>query len=320
MKKGSYLILSVAMALLLPGVQSCAHKEVYDEVLAEKVNVIFDWTKSPDAASSQMTLYLYPEGQEVTQYWFSEKTGGHIKAYPGSHTAVCHNNDNAYELFVRNHHSHNEIEIYTPGVSVLGAQGISTRGIPRATGTEEEPLRATPPVCFGARADGISLLPSPEEQTITLYPEQLVTTVTIEFVNVKNLKSADLRIDASISGMAGGFHPGRMTPSAEPVTHTFSLSANSDLTSLSSSFLTFGVPSGAERKHMISVYIMTKNRNGTVYNFDVTDQINNSVDLRNIRIEIPSLVLPEVPDIPDAPGGMEVEISKWNVEYFDIKV
>lgn len=313
-------MLLVGAAAIMAG-SSCVHKDVSESDLAENVRVVFDWSKAEDADASQMTMYLYPEGMEMAQYWFSDRRGGIIQAYPGDHTAVCHNNDNVYDMRVRNHHAHDELEVYTDDVSALQGQGISTRGIPRAPGSENEPLRMTPPMCYGTHTRDITLLPVAEEQVITLYPEELVTHVTVEFEGVENLRSADLRIDGTLSGMAGGYYPGRLAPTAETVSHTFTFSPDAGMTNLMSHFLTFGAPE-ADGRHMVSVYIMTKAREGNFYNYDVTDQVKNAPDPKHIHIILPLLKLPEVPKVPDEPSstGMGVEINKWHVEYYDIKM
>lgn len=309
--------------LLMAG--ACVHKDISDADLAEKVQVIFDWTKAPDATASQMVLYMYSDERDVARHWFSNSEGGFIKSYPGAHTAVCHNNDDSYNLLVRNHEPHDGIEFYTENTIVLAGQGISTRSIPRAPGTENEPLRSTPPMCYGANEREILLVPSAEIQTITLYPEELVSHYTVEFIDVKNLNSADLRIDGSISSLAGGYYPGRMQSTDEAVTYTFTVSAAFEQNSLISEFITFGVPSDGNRQHMVSVYIVTKNRSGNLYTFDVTDQVNNAPDPKHVHIkiyglELPEIIIPDPPDDPDNKTGMSVDIDNWNIQHFNIKI
>lgn len=161
------------------------------------------------------------------------------------------------------------------------------------------------------------------EQTVTLYPEELVCHYSVEFVDVENLKSADLHIDATISSLAGGYYPGRMTPTSESVSHTFTLTADDQLNSLRADFLTFGPPVGEERPHLICVYVALKNRTGNFYTFDVSDQVNKAPDPKHVDIRIYGLKLPELPDDPPSPpveGGVSVEIDTWQTYHFDLKV
>ncbi len=177
---------------------------------------------------------------------------------------------------------------------------------------------------YGIHNKDVSIKASALPQTLILYPEELVCHYSVEFVNVENLKNADLSIDATITSLAGGYYLGRMMPTSEVVSHTFTLSADSELTSLTSDFLTFGLPDGEERSHKICIYIALKNKTGNFYTFDVTDQVNNAPDPRNVSIKLYGLKLPELPDEPPAPpqegGGVSIEIDSWDTIHFDLPV
>ncbi|MDE6270341.1 MAG: DUF5119 domain-containing protein [Muribaculaceae bacterium] len=228
-----------------------------------------------------------------------------------------------YVHHLRNQSTHNGIEIFTDNTTTLVGQGISARGLPRAEGTESEPLRATPTMIYGDQNKEIDLKVTSFEQTLTFYPEELVCSYEVEFVDVENLKNADLRIDATISSLAGGYYLGKKSPTSEPVSHTFTLTADDEMKTLHSQFYTFGLPDGEERPHKICVYISMKNRTGNFYTFDVSDQVNNAPDPRNVSIKIYGLKLPDIPDDPPDPpqqGGVSVEINSWETYHFDLKV
>lgn len=325
MKRPHYivpLLLAVIMSLLEEG---CSQKNLNNDApitIADNVEVIFDWSKAPDAEASSMIMYLYSEDHDVMTYWFKNPKGDFIKSYGGKHTAICHSNDDPYSHHLRNQHSHDDFEIFTDNSMLLVGQGISTLGIPRAEGTEDEPLRTTPSMIYGTHDREVDLKVTSFAQTITLYPEELVCHYSIEFVDVENLKSADLRIDGTISSLAGGYYPGRMSPTAESVSHVFTLTADEQLTSLRADFFTFGLPDGPERPHKIGVYIALKNRSGNFYTFDVSDQVNKAPDPRNVSIKIYGLQLPKIPDDPPTPpdGGVSVEVDTWDAIHFDLKV
>lgn len=315
------LLLTAILFLLAEG---CSEKNLNDgapTTIADHVEVIFDWSNVAEPQASTMALYLYSDEHEVMDHWFNNRNGGVIRSYGGKHTAVCHSNDDPYVHRLRNQHAHEEIEIFTDNTAQLVGQGISTRGIPRAKGTEDEPLRVTPGMIYGTHTKEIDFRASSLKQTLRLFPEELVCRYSVEFVNVKNLKNADLRIDATISSLAGGFYPGRMTATAEPVSHTFTLSADLDNNSLTSDFLTFGLPAGDERPHKICLYIALRNRTGNFYTFDVSDQVNKAPDPRNVSIKIYGMELPDLPDVPPDPqGGVSIEVDSWETFQFDIKV
>ncbi|MDE5813211.1 MAG: DUF5119 domain-containing protein, partial [Muribaculaceae bacterium] len=222
MKKLHLEVTSLVMGMLFVIAEGCTHKDLNEDApttIADNVEVIFDWSKTPAKEAKTMVLYLYSDEHDMMDYRFNNPDGGLIRTYGGQHTAVCHSNDDPYGHHLRNHHSHDEIEIYTDETSVLVGQGISTMKIPRAKGTEDEPLRQTPSMIYGAQDKDVDLKVSALPQKLQLYPEELICRYSVEFSEVENLKSADLRIDATISSLAGGYFPGRMKPNSEAVSH-----------------------------------------------------------------------------------------------------
>lgn len=327
MKMRYHLASSLLLSVLFILAEGCTHKDLNDDApttIADNVEVIFDWSKTPAKEAKTMVLYLYSDEHEMMDYRFNNPDGGLIRTYGGPHTAVCHSNDDPYGHHLRNDHSHDEIEIFTDETAVLVGQGISAKKIPRAKGTEDEPLRNTPAMIYGAHDRDINLKVSALPQKLQLYPEELICRYTVEFLDVENLKSANMRIDATISSLAGGYYPGRMTPTSEAVSHTFTLTADVDKNSLRSDFYTFGLPQGEERPHKLCLYVALKNRTGNFYTFDVTDQVNKAPDPRNVNIKIYGLILPEIPDDPPGPpqgeGGISIEVDTWDTYHFDLKV
>lgn len=327
MKPYWYKLTSTLLGMLFLLAEGCTHKDLNEDAhttIAENVEVIFDWSKAPDSQASSMALYLYPTDHEVMNYSFKNSTGGTIKTYGGKHTAICHSNDDPYRHHLVNHHSHDEVEITTDDTSVLLGQGISTRGIPRAKGTEDEPLRNTPSMIYGTQDRNLNIKVSALSQELKFYPEELVCHYTVEFVEVKNLKNTNIEVDATLSSMAGGYYPGRMKATSEAVSHTFTLSPYVESKSLRAEFLTFGVPEGESIPHKLCLYIVMKERTGTFYTFDVSDQVNNAPDPHNVTIKISGLELPDIPDDPPPPpsgeSGLSVNVDTWEVYHFGLEV
>lgn len=318
---------AVAAIIMLAMPTGCVHKDLLESIpeppapptpLASNVEVVFDWQKAPDNEVKAMTLYMYPDNRDVVEHWFGNPNGGIIKSFSGHHTAVCVNGDDTYNLGLRNHETHDMLELYTTEVSVMAAQSISTRSIPRAPGTENEPLRGTPSRCFGTHRRDIDLEGTEERQTITMYPEELTCHYTVDILDVKNLKDADLSIDGTISSMAGGFFPGKMIATGESVSHTFTIGANDDMKSLTAHFLTFGVPDGEKKPHMLCIYVVMKDDKGNMYTYDVSDQVNNAPDPKNVHIIVRGLELPEIETAPG--GGLGVTIGDWDHITYDIEM
>ena len=327
MRPKTYMLHTLASATLAILTGACTHKDLNENApttIADNVQVVFDWSNAPEKEASTMVLYLYSDAHGMMDYRFNNTDGGLIRTYGGPHTAICHSNDNPYSHLLRNEESHDGMEIYTDDSSVLVGQGISTRGIPRAKGTEDEPLRFTPPMIYGSQDRDIDLKVSGLSQTLTMYPEELVCRYSVEFVDVENIQNADLRIDATISSLAGGYRPGVMEPTSEAVSHTFTLTADAESKTMNSEFFTFGVPAGEEKPHMIGLYIALRNRTGNFYTFDVSKQVNEAPDPKNVSIKIYGLKLPDIPDIPidppDEEGGVSIEVDSWDTIHYDIKV
>ncbi|MDE5850535.1 MAG: DUF5119 domain-containing protein [Muribaculaceae bacterium] len=317
---------SLLLGALFLMTEGCTHRDLNDDAptkIADNVDVIFNWSKAPDKEAKTMVLYLYSDDHEMMDYRFNNPDGGNIRSYGGPHTAICHSNDDPYGHHLRNQHQHDEIEIFTDETAILVGQNISTRSIPRAKGTEDEPLRNTPSMIYGAQSRDVDLKVSALPQKLELYPEELICRYSVEFVEVENLKKADVRIDATISSLAGGFYPGRMSPGSESVSHTFTLNADLEHNSLNAEFFTFGLPEGKELPHKICLYIALKNRTGGFYTFDVSDQVNKAPDPKNVKIRIHGLKLPDIPDDPLPPqgeGGVSIELDNWDTYYLDLKV
>lgn len=216
-----YFLTAVGMSAILLLLSACVHKDLVDDEFgpvvppptpppagASEVEVIFDWAKAPEADVKSMALFMYPEQRDVVQHWFNNSTGGIIKAHSCPHTAVCINNDNTFDVLVKDHEQHETLRIMTTESTVLTAQSISTRSIPRPVGTEYEPLCETPPLCYGTHRRDIVVESTDEKQTVVMYPEELICRYYVDIVDVKNLKNADLRIDGTISSLANGYYPG----------------------------------------------------------------------------------------------------------------
>ena len=326
MKKLHLYILPLILGSIFMIEEGCTHKDLNEDahtMIADNVEVMFNWSKTPAKEAKTMVLYLYSDEHEMMDYRFNNPDGGIIRTYGGPHTAVCHSNDDPYGHHLRNHHLHDEIEIFTDETGILVGQGISTRGIPRAKGTEDEPLRETPSMIYGGQHRDVNLKVSALPQKLELFPEELICRYSVEFEDVENLKSADVRIDATISSLAGGYFPGRMKPNSEAVSHTFTLTADLANNSLNAKFYTFGLPEGEERDHKLCLYIALKNNTGGFFTFDVTDQVNNAPDPRNVTIKIYGLKLPEIPDDPLPPqgeGGISIELDSWDTYHYDLQV
>lgn len=301
---------------------SCRHKDLYmDEPMSQRVVVIFDWQQAPDANPESMAMYLY-DGDRCNplRYIFSNAAGGEIKAPFGTHHALCMNADNTSWVHLRNIGEMGAFEVATPGTDELTAQGLATRGLPRADSAEEERLVVTPDMLWGDRSENISLIPHNGADTVYFHPRELVCHYIVDVYQVENLRGvASTDIDASLSGMAEAVNVNEGVGSDTPVTMTMSLRSNSVDSSLHGEFLTFGECSNRQARHFLTVYTVLTDGSKWYKSFDVTDQVSNAPDPRHVHIVVSGLPLPEPPE-----GGsgtsIRPNVNEWQPVNIDMKM
>ena len=315
-------ILTASLALcaaVLTG--SCHHKEfLYLEPdLMSRLYVRFDWSKAPQASPSSMGVYLYDEdGTTPLRFIFDNKDGGEIKAPAGVRHALFMNADNTSWISMRHGESVETMELYTQDAHVLAAQGLASAALPPGRDEASQRMAATPGMLWGGRSNNHVIRPDLADQTITLYPEELICYYTVDILDVDNLEGLkSSSIDATISGMADGYSLGAVAPTDSMVTMPFVLTANDDEKSLHGDFLTFGECPDRDEAHTLTVYTILADGSRWCYTFDVTGQVSNAPDPRHVHIVVSGLPLPE----PPAPGSgttLSPDVNEWQVVHITL--
>ncbi len=292
---------------------ACTHKELDTLApIANNVEVLFDWQKAPDHNAHSMSLYLYKEGQQAAYHTFRTHSGGRIQAAVGTYDGICLNEDDIYSFFINGHESFATFKVTTKEQGTLSAMGVTTRGIPRMA---DEPLRAAPARFWGTGLSGINIIGTEEVQTVKMQPEELVCKYSVDILDVQNLGNVKAKFDASLSSMADGVYPGLRTATDEAVSYSFVLNANKANNRLSSTFYTFGVTPGEKKKHYLSLYFLLRDGSGKVYNIDVTKQVNEAANPKDVRIVLQGLVLP---DIKEGLDNTDISVSGWNTVHINL--
>ena len=299
---------------------SCNHKDIlWDHTPTARTKVVFDWRNAPDADPASMELCMYPySGGNHLSYNIPGKDGGYIDIPEDSYDAICVNNDDLDWALYRNTNDENDFEVYTHDASELGAYKLLTNSIPRAEGSENERMAATPGMAWSSRSDNISVKYNHEtDNIITLYPEEIVCHYSVEIRDVQNISSArGETVDGTLSGMAEGFHHGARKTSDTPVTMPFILSVDAANNSLTGEFLTFGECDSQKALHTLTVYLFLTDGQKWYYTFDVNDQVANAPDPRHVHIVVSGLKLPET----DPHDGLIPDVSDWQTEQIDLKM
>ena len=323
--KNNNIAVKATAVMALSGVSllfsSCRHKDLYmEEEMTSQLQVVFDWSNSPEADPESMALYLYEEdGHNPMRFIFSNKTGGIIKAPFGSHHAICLNADITDWARMRNNESVETLEIYTQDAEAIGSRADDASTIPRPEGTEGERIAATPGMLWGSRSNDISIVPHSGMQTITMYPREAVCHYIVDVYDVSNLEGVESSaVDATLSGMAEGFSHGQQSATDNTVSMKFDLTGNPEERNLHGEFLTFGECPSTVAKHWLTLYMVLTDGSKWYKTFDVTDQVTQAPDPTHVHIIVRGLELPEPPK--EGSTVLTTDVNEWQAVNIGLKM
>ena len=302
------------MALSL--LTSCEHKDLcYDHSHTTKLEVVFDWSESPEADPSTMSLYLYPEdGSEAMRYEFTDRNGGTITVPTGIYDALCVNSDRETHRIV-NKDRMETFEVTTGDTrSLRGALATKSDTAPLAEGAEEERSVQEPEALWSGHSERLDI-GSEGVQKLVLVPQGRVKECTVEVMNVENLRHADA-ISMSVTGMSGGWLAGIDELTDEKVTIPFEAKPNSEKTMLAGHLTFFGHCPKEEGTHKLMIYALMSDGNTYYYEEDVTDQFHDpEQDPTHIKIVLAKLPLPRP---VSGGGGLQPTVKEWQEVRIDL--
>lgn len=284
---------------------SCEHKELcYDHSHLVRVQILFDWENAPDAHPTSMRLYLFPtDGREVLLYEFTNSHAGHISVPAGCYKALCLNSDTESILY-RNINRFTTFEAYATD----GTLEVRSSSAPRADGTQQERIAKSTDRLWSACMENVNINIQDQNKILIFYPEQSVCHYQLKIKNVANLKYVPSEgISGSLSSMAGGLLPGMKKTTTELVTIPFKV-VHKDSTTLMADFLCFGHCPSDKKIHKLVIYAILADGNKYYYTYDVTPQVHNAPDFRNVKIELDSFHLPK-PIVNG--GGFQPAVEGW---------
>lgn len=274
-----------ALALIL--LSGCEHKELcYDHGHNVEIDIRFIWDAAPDADPNTMVVNFFtPDGKHFTTREFTSRDGGRMRIEAGEYMILFHNGEmesvkEALDVFDRYALTTNEESLLSPMSRDLGAP-------PRPTISANEPVRSTAETVWAGQCTHVMFERNKQGQFVELHPAEATARYTVEVVNVENLRD-NIDISAALSGLSERLNVSSSSASGQPVTVPFSIERKDDKT-LEAKFVTFGhCPENKSVSHIVSIYTSSK----VYYNFDVTDQVHNAEDDKNIYIRINGLKLP----------------------------
>lgn len=311
----TYIIMAAAAILLLAGLEACDYELCYSHPHTGVLRVVFDWRHAPEASPQSMSLYLFPaEGGEPLRYEFTDITGGEITVPEGCYDAACINSDTELVLY-RNTGARETFECYTRTTGLLEnyrSYGVRPESVPRAAGTDTERVSLSPDMLWGDHLEDIGVAKN-SSQTVTLYPDEQVSTYTVTIRNAENLRYA-AALGGSLSSLAGGVIPALGAVGDERVTVPFDAVKSQDKTTLHARFLTFGHGDDTGCPHTLSIYAILTDKAKWCYTYDVTAQVHDAPDRRHVDIVLDGLPLPK----PLQEGSFVPDIDEWQTVKIDI--
>lgn len=296
MRRLSSMLAGVVLSFVLA---SCTHKELCQlHPHTMSVRVAFDWGEAPDATPAGMCVFFYPEdGGQPRRFDFRGIDGGVVNLTVGRYKALCYNNDTESTLFSGKDAFGTHLAYTRQGGLLEPMYGNGTRfSAPRAKGSDDEEVRICPDMVWGDDIPEVEVRDMPgREQTVTLYPEELVCTYTYEVRNVTNLKHM-AQMSGTLSGMAGEMTLADGRLGSACVTVPFE-SAVGGPSSVVGRFYTFGHHPDNVEPHLMVFYVVMDD--GVKYcfkdrdNLDVTAQVHSAPDRRHVHIVIDGLELPQ---------------------------
>lgn len=308
--------INIVIILILGLLVSCKHKDLcYDHSHVREVDVIFDWSMSPDAMPESMSLYLYPDnGGPVQRYDFANYCGGRVRILDGTYHAICVNSD-VRDIVALNINNFNAFELNTKDISMLyGQYGVLSKSIPRSSGAEDERIVSVPEYIWSHYKTDIVI--DDVSKSFTLIPVSNVISGTVTIYNVENLEWIK-GVTTTLSSMSGGYQPQFESLTEERVTLAFNCTPFSQDTKVSGTFTTFGCCPLEMIPHKLIVYVELYDDSRWYYEFDVTDQLHEQEGLREIVIEIDHLPVPR--PVVDG-GGFTPSVEEWQEITYDIKM
>lgn len=278
-----------------------------------EITITYDWSDLPEAHPEGMRLWLYPSANPSPGIYDLPADGGLItNILTGHYSIATHNNDldvvslyNSYE-----YGSHvaitNECDVLAP----MYGPGMRSTGI-RADGDERVFACAEP--MWAASVDGIDIKSG---DNIVLKPQPYTCHYTFEFRNVGSVNHIS-SVSASISGMSPGVRLSDGSLLTEPCTlalKAFVGNQRSTENSIVGEFYTFGHHENVAAPHRMALYVVLDTGQKIKYttgdNLDVTEQIHNASDHRNVHIVVDDIDIPE--PITNG-GGFGPGVDDWGV-------
>lgn len=323
---------------------SCHHKDLcYMHPHTTRLQVVYDWSRAPEASPAGMCAYFYSRDTQgaYERFDFPGAKGGEIELAAGGYQLITYNNDTEAVQFSSTNDFSGHVAFTRQGdiLEPMYGNGVTSS----LTSSDGERVVITPDALYGCSSTGIEVsaygvdytithnhgsrggdaevtADSAGNQTITLYPHDMLCHYSFEVRHVKNVGHVS-RVSAALSGMAGMMNLSTEELDRECVTLPVGARPNPADSTITGAFLTFGHNADNTQPHKMSFYVVMDD--GSKYSFkdqpnlDVTDQVDNAPDRRHVHIIIDGLDLPQT---ISGGSGYNPAVEDWGVVEEDLNL
>lgn len=299
------------LALAATSVSSCQKEVACPGNVSETVNVKFMWDDSIQTLPEGMNIYFFPAGEheKIWRFNIPSSDEGKVELPTGVYNVICCNADTRNIDFTEV----NSFQTFSASTLISADAGE----------TDEEPFARNPDMLYGGITEnlritecGIEYLTPGHtvkhcgEYLLRIWPEQIVSRYNVILRNVDNLSSVK-SIKGSVKGMASGWNISSGKPIPPAARMSLPLKAVSEHEAFGT-FLNFGASPECSQT-LVLLFSLT---DGTSVEFsgDISGQIANSSDPKNIDIIIDGLKVPDSGKDPiGGDSGLDVGVDGWSV-------
>ena len=318
MSKMRYILL-VALAALLA--VACQRRPMEEEYLRVYLNLEIDKSivnhevKEGEPGLMRVVFFDHYTGEYLSHDFVSYK-GGYIFAPYGDVDMVVYNYESG-ETHIRNSYSWTAMEAYTDEISDQQRSRFTRYILSRVESRPSyDDIRLTPDHLFVAHQLNIRI---PRHITndvfiINATAKTVVESWTIDIKNVKGMEWVS-SMSMMLSGQIGTHYVATNTPSTNPVALYFDVTETQrSETALTSKFTTFGREKTSGEQAILSVLFYDTAGHPYLYNFDVSDQMENNPSQHIVldgEIDVPK---------PEVGGGFKPSVDEWEDIEYDIRI
>lgn len=318
MSRVRYILLVAVMALLSVACQRRPIEENYLRVYLDLdiEREILNYEPGKKEPGLMRVAFFDAKTKEYLSHDFVSSEGGYIFAPHGDVDMVVYNIE-AGDTHVRNYYSWWDMEAYTDEISEQQRSRF-TRYLQSRVDTRPsyDMICLTPGHLYVAREQNIHI-PKYVPEGLFIIKTTAKTEVESWTVEVNGITGMEWvsSVSMMISGQVGTYFVAADQDSTVPVALYFDVAgAQRNSTAMTSRFETFGREKSSGDMALLSILFSDTNGHPYLYNFDVSDQMENNPEQRivlNVDINIPK---------PEIGGGFKPDVDDWKEHEYDINI